>query len=107
MLSIGAFLVIVVVAMLLGALTPIGWWLVPPLIIALCGCWILVLGGLQASNPQKYERSAFSLFGWGALLIAIGGAWFVYGYGLGWVYALVIVLLALAALALATAFRKK
>lgn len=104
LLSIGAVLVIIVVSIVLGAFV-VGWWLVPPLAIALCGFWILVLGGMQASSPQKYGRSAFSLFGWGALLIAVGGAWYVYSYG--WVYSMAIVLLVLGSVAIAAALRKK
>lgn len=75
------------------------------MIILLCGCWIIVLGGMQASSPQKYGRSAFSLFGWGLLLVAVGGAWFLYSYG--WIYSLAVVLLVLGALAIAAALRKK
>jgi len=93
-----------VVSIVLGAFV-VGWWAVLPMIISLCGCWIVVLGVMQASSPQKYELSAFSLFGWGLLLIAVGGAWFLYSYG--WIYSLAVVLLALGALAIAAAFRKK
>jgi hypothetical protein len=106
LLSIGAVLVIIVVSIVLGAFV-VGWRLVPPLAIALCGFWILVLGGMQASNPQKYGRGAFSLFGWGALFIAVGGAWLVYSYYSNWVYSMAIVLLVLGSLAIAAALRKK
>jgi hypothetical protein len=68
---------------------------------------MLVLGGMQTSSPQKYGRSAFSLFGWGLLFIAVGSAWFLYGYGFGWIYSLAVVLLVLGALAIAAAFRRK
>ena len=104
LLSIGAFLVILVVSILLGAFA-VGWWMVLPLVIALSGAWILVLAGMQASNPQKYERSSFSLAGWGCLLIAVGGAWFVYGYG--WIYSLAVILLTLGAVAIIAAVTKK
>jgi hypothetical protein len=66
---------------------------------------MLVLGGMQASSPQKYGRSSFSLFGWGLLLIAVGGAWFLYSFG--WIYSLAVLLLVLGALAIAAAFRKR
>lgn len=105
LLSIGAFLIIIVVSIILGATSTVDWMLVPPLIIALSGCWIVVLAGMQIPNPQKYERSAFSLAGWGALLVAIGGAWFMYGYG--WYYSLAIVLLVLGALAIVAAVKRK
>jgi hypothetical protein len=105
LLSIGAFLVILVVAIILVPLGLITWWMVLPLIIVLCGCWLVALGGMQSSNPQKYQRSAFSLFGWGFLLIAVGGAWFLYSFG--WYYSLAVVLLVLGALAIVAAFRRK
>ena len=75
------------------------------MMIALCGCWLLALGGMQAANPEKYGRSAMSFFGWGVLFIAVGGALFVVGFGL--VYAFAIVLLALAGLAIFAAFQRK
>jgi hypothetical protein len=106
LLSIGAFFVILVVSIVLGAFV-VGWLTVPPMIIALCGCWMLVLGGMQVSSPQKYGRSAFSLFGWGLLFIAVGSAWLLYSYGYDWIYSLAVVLLVLGALAIAAAFRKK
>lgn len=104
MLSIGAFLIILVISIVLGAFV-IGWWLVPSLIMALSGCWVLVLAWMQSSNPQKYERSAFGLLGWGLLLIAVGGAWFLYSFN--WLYSIALILLVMGALAIATAFRRK
>jgi cobalamin synthase len=108
LLTIGAFFVIVVVSLLLYAL-PLGllteWWMVFALIIVLFGLWLMVLAGMQSSNPEKYGRSAFSYFGWGLLLVALGGAWFVYYYN--WVYSLALILLVFGALAIAAAFRRK
>jgi hypothetical protein len=106
LLSIGVFLIILVVAIILYM--PMGlidWTLIPPLIIALFGCWTIALAGIRASNPQKYERGPFSTFAWGLLLIAVGGAWFLYGFNP--LYSLALILLALGALAIATAFRRK
>jgi hypothetical protein len=108
LLTIGAFFIIVVVSLLLYAL-PLGlitaWWMVLALIIALFGGWLMVLAGMQSSNPEKYGRSGFSYFGWGLLLIALGAAWFIYVYG--WIYSLALVLLVLGGLAIAAAFRRK
>jgi hypothetical protein len=105
LLSIGVFLVMIVVSILLASLNVITWGLVPPLMIALYGCWLLVLAGMQSSSPQKYGRGAFSLLGWGVLFIAVGGALFLAGFNL--VYSFVVVLLALAALAIFAALRRK
>ena len=107
LVSVGAFLIIVVVSILLYQPLQVtkDWTLTLPLIIALSGCWLAVLAGMRYSLPQKYERGPFSTLSWGLLLVAVGGAWFVYGYG--WYYSLAIVLLALAALAIAAALKRK
>lgn len=108
LLSIGAFCVIIVVSLLLYLL-PLGllseWWMVLALIIALFGGWLIVLAGMQSSNPEKYGRSAFSFLGWGLLLVAVGGAWFLSVFG--WLYSLSVILFVLGALAIAAAFRRK
>jgi hypothetical protein len=106
LLSIGVFLIVFVISIILY--TPLGyvdWPLIPPLILALFGCWIIVLAGIRTLNPQKYELGPFSTFAWGLLLVAIGGAWFVYGTNP--LYSLVIILLVLGALAIAAALRRK
>jgi hypothetical protein len=106
LLSIGIFLVILVVSILLYApLELIRWSLIPPVIIALYGLWTIVLAGIRASRPVKYERGPFSTLAWGLLLIAIGGAWFF--VSISWVYSLATILLVLGALAIVTALRKK
>lgn len=63
LLSIGVFLIIVVVSVMLASLNVFAWGLVPPVMIALCGCWLLVLAGMQSASPEKYGRSAMSLLG--------------------------------------------
>jgi hypothetical protein len=106
LLSIGAFLIIIVVAILLFAGGFIDWTLIVPVILVLSGCWTLVLAGMRASNPQKYERGAFSTMGLGLLLIAVGGGWYLFSVNLA-LYAVVLILLALAAIAIAAALRRK
>jgi len=105
MLSIGIFLVIIVVAILLFAANIINLGLVIPVILVFAGCWALVLAGIRASNPQKYERGAFSTMGLGLFMIAVGGAWYL--FGINWLYSLALILLVLAALAIAAALRRK
>jgi cobalamin synthase len=106
LLTIGALFVIIVVSILLyvpaNLLTA---YYVLPTIIALFGFWLMVLAAMQRSNPEKYGRGAFSYFGWGLLLIAVGGGWFMYSYGP--IYTLAVILLVLGALAIAAAFRRK
>jgi hypothetical protein len=107
LLSIGVFFIIVVVAILLYAAQVItDWTLIIPLILVLSGCWALVLAGIRASNPQKYERGAFSTMGLGLLLIAVGGGWYLFSVNLA-LYALALILLVVAAIAIAAALRRK
>jgi heme/copper-type cytochrome/quinol oxidase subunit 3 len=105
-LSIGVFLIIIVVAIMLYAAQVItDWTLIFPLILVLSGCWTLVLAGMRASNPQKYERGAFSTMGLGLLFIAVGGAWYLFTFNL--LYSLALILLVLGVLAIAAALRRK
>src|SRR3972149_7540362 len=105
MLSIGIFLLIIVVAILLFAANIINLGLVIPVVRVFAGCWALVLAGIRASNPQKYERGSFSTMGLGLLMIAVGGAWYL--FGINWLYSLALILLVLAAIAIAAALRRK
>jgi cobalamin synthase len=104
-LSLGVLLIIIVVAILLYAASLIGWTLIIPVILMLSGCWMLVLAGMRATNPQKYERDAFSTISLGLLLIAVGGAWYLFTFNP--LYSLVLILLILGALAIAAALRRK
>ena len=106
LLSIGVFLIILVISIILYTpLELIPWSLIPALILALYGCWTIVLAGIRASNPHKYERDPFSTVALGLILIAIGGAWFT--YSIEPLYSLAIILLVLGALAIAAALRRK
>jgi hypothetical protein len=104
-LSLGVFLIIIVVAIMLYAASLIDWTLIIPVILVLSGCWALVLAGMRATNPQKYERGAFSTISLGLLLIAVGGAWYL--FVVDPLYALALILLVFGALAIAAALRRK
>jgi hypothetical protein len=105
-LSLGVFLIIVVVAIMLYAAQVLSdWVLIIPVILVLSGCWTLVLAGMRAANPQKYERGAFSTMGLGLVLIAAGGAWYLFAFNP--LYSLALVLLVFGALAIAAALRRK
>ena len=106
LLSIGIFLIILVVSIILYTpLDLIEWSLIPPLILALYGCWTLALAGMRTSNPHKYERGPFSTFAMGLILMAIGGAWFM--YSIEPLYSLATILLVLGVLAIAAALKRK
>lgn len=105
LLTLGALIIIVAIVIVLGAASVISWYAAIPLIIAFCGCWFLVEAGMRTRNPSKYARSAFSLFGWGMLLAAIGFGWTLNVYGMNWIYTLAVVLLLLGVLAVVAALK--
>jgi predicted MFS family arabinose efflux permease len=105
LLTLGAFIIIIAVAVILGAATVISWYAVVPLIIALYGCWLIAYAGIRTRNTSKYERSAFSFFGWGILLAAIGFGWTLSYYGMNPIYILAAVLLLLGVLAVVAALK--
>ncbi len=105
LLTVGAVLIIIVISLLLASANLIAWWMTVPLIIALCGLWVLALAMMQTSTPQKYAMSAFGLTAWGLFLLAIGGAWFLYGFGP--IYSLALILIVVALVAIAAALNRK
>ncbi len=105
LLTIGAFCVILVVAILLATTSLIGWEFFVPLVLALFGVWLLALAAMRSSNPQKYEREAFSTATMGLVLIGIGGAWYVFSFG--WPYSVAVILLIVAGVAIAAALKRK
>jgi len=105
-LSIGVFLIIIVIAIMLYATQIISdWILIIPIILVLSGCWTLALAGLRSSNVHKYEHGAFSTMSLGLLLIAVGGAWYLFAFNP--IYSLALILLVLGTLAIATALKRK
>jgi hypothetical protein len=107
LLTIGAFFIVVVVAIVLFAAGAIGWTLIVPVILLLFGIWILALAVIRSESAGKYERSAYSTASMGLLLVAVGGAWTMIAFGFNWLYSLALVLLVLGALAIAAAMRRK
>lgn len=105
LLTVGAFFLILVVAIVLYAAGAISWTLIAPLGLVLFGAWMLALAGMRNSKPQKYARGAFSTMSLGLILIAVGGAWYLFAFN--WLYSLALLLLVLAALAIAVALKRK
>ena len=105
MLSLGVFLIIIVVGILLTATQIITIGLIIPLVLVLAGCWMLVLAAMRASKPQKYTPDAFATLSLGLTMIALGGAWYL--FAINWLYSLALILLVLGALAIAAALRRK
>ena len=81
------------------------WLNVFPLIFVLFGVWLLILAAIRAQSPQKYEREPFDTLEMGVILMALGGAWFLFRTGV--LYSLVLILLVLGAIAIVAALRRK
>jgi hypothetical protein len=105
LISIGAFLIIVVVAIVLLATGLIDWTLIVPIVLVLSGCLLLGLAALKPPTMQKYAPSSFYMLASGLLLIALGGAWYLVRFN--YLYSLALVLLLLGALAIAAGTRRK
>jgi len=105
LLTIGVFILTIVVAVLLYVAGLIDWTLIVPVVFLLTGLWLLALGAIRMSKPVKYERSPFSTMALGLVAIAVGGAWFLFSFN--WLYSLVVILLVVAALAIAAALQRK
>ena len=105
LLTVGVFIIIIVVAILLYVAQIIDWTSIVPVVLLLSGLWMLALGAIRASKPVKYERSSFSTIALGLVAIAVGGAWFFFSYN--WLYSVVIILLVVAAITIAAALRRK
>lgn len=104
-LSIGVFLVILVVGIMLYAVGIIDWLLIFPFILVLSGCWILVLAAIRVVKPQKYERSAFGTLSLGLILMSVGGAWYLFAFNP--LYSVALVLLVLGVLVISAALWRK
>lgn len=105
LISVGAFLIIIVVAIVLLAARLIDWTLIVPVVLMLSGCLLLGLGALKPSTTQKYAPSGFYMLASGLLMIALGGAWYLFRFN--FLYSLALVLLVLGALAIAAGTRRK
>lgn len=105
LLTIGVFIVTIIVAIVLYIAGLIGWTLIVPVVLLLSGIWMLALGAIRGSSPVKYERSSFSTMALGLCAIAVGGAWFLFSYN--WLYSLIVILLVVAALAIVVALKRK
>ena len=105
LLSIGAFLLIIVAVIVLFAANFVKLENIIPLILVLSGIWVFALAVMRSRNPQKYERGAFSTLSMGLFLVAVGGAWYL--LYVNWIYSIALVLLVLAVIAIAAALKRK
>ena len=107
MVSLGVFLIILVVSILLYATgILVDYLLLIPLVLVLFGCWLMVSAYLVGSSPQKYGPSAFSTLGLGLFLASLGVAWYLFTINMA-LYGVALVILVLAALTVVGALRAK
>jgi hypothetical protein len=106
LLTLGVFLIIVatwVGAFILSLITLND---VLPLVLLSSGIWTVVVAGLKAII-SKENGGAFGIFGWGTLLIVVGGSWYFSSLGMPIEFTIVFVLLLLGALAIASALKSR
>ena len=97
LLSLGVFLIIVAVwiAALISGIIIVENLI--SMILLSCGLWIVVVAGFKAFM-MKQPDGAFSIFGWGTLLIVVGGSLYMVSMGMNPVYTVVFVLAIIGAL---------
>ena len=105
LLTIGAFFIILVVAILLYVTGMIRDNLVAPVILVLFGSWIVGLALMRGQSTQKYARSTFGTISMGLILIAIGVAWYLAGFN--WLYSVALILLVFGVIVIAEALKNK
>jgi hypothetical protein len=105
LLTVGVFILAIVAAIVFNLAGLIDWTLIVPMILLLCGLWLLGLGAIRAGKPVKYERSSFSTISLGLAAIAVGGAWFL--FGINWLYSLIVILVLVAVLVIVVALKRK
>jgi len=106
LLSFGVFAIIVAISIVVSV--QFGWRFDTSLalIVTLYGGWTIALAGIRAKNPEKYARSPHSIFAWGILLVAVGGAWFIYSLEAAyWLYSVLLLLIVVGMLAVVSALR--
>lgn len=108
LVSIGVFLIIVAISIVVYSANIILLEEMLPLIVGLYGCWMMGLAGIKHRNPSKYERGALSTFAWGLLLAVVGFSSILSIEGLmTMLYAVAAVLLVIGILAIAIAIERK
>lgn len=105
LLTIGAFFLILVIAIVLYVAGIIRDDLVAPVILVLFGIWIITLSAMRGKNTQKYAHSTFGTFSMGLILIAVGIAWYLARFN--WLYSVALILLVFGIIAITEALKNK
>jgi len=108
LISLGVFIVIVAVSILVYSFELITMLETLPLMVGFYGCWMIILAGMRYKNPSSYARGPLSTFAWGLLLAVTGfsviASWRV---GLNLLYVVAAVLLVIGILVIAVAVERK
>lgn len=104
LLSFGVFLIIVATWIAAWGLALITASNLVPLILLSSGIWTAIVAGIKAVKPER-EEGAFSTFGWGMLLIVVGGSLYMVNVGMNPMFVIVFVLALIGALAVAAALQ--
>jgi len=109
LISLGVLLIITSISVLVySANILLSPWEIILFIIALFGCWMMILAGFRHRNPSKYERGALSTFAWGLLLTIVGFSSILSLRGLmTMLYTVAVMLLVIGILAIAVAMERK
>lgn len=105
LLTIGAFFIILVIAILLYVSGLIKDNLVAPVILILFGIWIIALSAVRGPNAKMYSHSTFGTFSMGLILIAVGAAWYLAMFN--WLYSVALILLVFGILAITEALKNR
>jgi len=106
LLSFGVFVIIVAISIVVSIQLNLNGYASLALIITLYGVWTIALAGIRVKNPERYARGAYSIFVWGILLVAVGGAWLIYSLQAAyWLYSVLLLLIVIGILAVVSALR--
>lgn len=75
------------------------------LTMVLFGLWIVILGGMRATDPEQYGSGAFNALSGGVLIATLGGVWLLYGRAVFVEFLLPILLLVVAILVVVAGIR--
>lgn len=76
-ISIGAIITILGVSYALYLAQIIKDLEIIPVVLSLCGLWLLILAILRVFSPEKYELGPFSTAWWGSIILFGGVLWFL------------------------------
>jgi hypothetical protein len=105
LLTFGVFLITVAIWTAFWIFGVITFNNLVPLILLSNGAWIVIVATLKVARVNEHY-GAFETFGWGTLLIVLGGSWYLINEGLPIALPFVFIFLLFGALAIVASLRK-